>query len=310
VRTRVVLSILVAAALALVGRASATQHQVPPMLVFARGGDLYRMAIDGSETARLTATKAVEADPAVSADGLQLAFTRGPKGGADELWTSDSRGAGQRRIVAARPARVKSASTAGPAWSPDDRWIYLERAAYGPNDVCGWIYRVGTDGRGLRRITKGVELDTEPAPSPDGTRIAFVTGDCEPATCGCFLVVVDVRGRPTRDLRRLPSTDEGQFGPAWSPDSSHVAFELRDVNTGISALYVANRDGSAPRRITRKGLNASDPAWSSDGEWVAFAAWTKSAGSDLYVVHPDGSGLQRLTTTKADESSPAWVPRS
>ena len=281
------------------------------MLVFARGGDLYRMAVDGSETARLTATKMVEADPAVSADGFQVAFTRGTKNGADEVWVGDMRGQNQRRIVAARPTRVKAATTAGPAWSPDDRWIYFARAASGPNDVCGWIYRVGADGRGLRRMTKGVVLDTDPAPSPDGSRIAFVTGDCEPAPCGCFLSVVDTRGRPTMDLRRLPPSEEGEFGPAWSPDSSQVAFELRDVNTGISALYVANRDGSASRRITRRGLNASDPAWSSDGEWIAFAAWTKSASrSDLYMAHPDGTGLQRLTATKADESSPAWIRRS
>jgi TolB protein len=279
------------------------------MLVFARGGDLYRMAVDGSETARLTATMAVEGVPAVSPDGFRIAFTRGTKGGADELWVSDSRGLERRKVVPARPRSVKAATTAGPSWSPDGRWIYLARAASGPHDVCGWIYRVGADGRVLRRITKGVELDTDPAPSPDGSRIAFATGDCEPATCGCVLSVVDSRGRPTSDLRRLPSSEQAELGPAWSPDSSRVAFELRNDN-GSSALYVADRDGSASRRITRKGLNPSDPAWSSDGEWIAFAAWTRSSGSDLYLVHPDGGGLRRLTTTAADESSPAWVRRS
>jgi Tol biopolymer transport system component len=310
VRTRVAQSVLLAAALALVGRAAAAEQQVPPMLVFARGGDLYRMAIDGSDTARLTDTKAAEADPAVSADGLQLAFTRGTKAKADELWISDSRGAAQRRIVAARPARVRFASTSDPAWSPDGRSIFLARAALSRDESCGWIYRVGADGRGLRRVTRGIELDSDPAPSPDGTRVAFSTGECEPTTICCVIVVVNLGGKRTADLRRLPQTDGAWLAPAWSPDGTQIAFELTDVNLGTSGVYVANRDGSHLVRVTPRGLNAEDPAWSPDREWIAFTAWRKSFGSDLYVVHPDGSGLLRVTTTKADESSPSWIRRS
>jgi Tol biopolymer transport system component len=310
VRTRVALSVLLAAALALVGRASAGEHQVPPMLVFARGGDLYRLAIDGSETARLTGTKAVEADPAVSADGLQLAFTRGTTNGADELWIADSRGLGQRRIVRSRPASVRYASTGNPAWSTDGRWVYLDRAAQGPDEICGWIYRVGADGRGLRRVTKGVQLDSSPAPSSDGSRIAFSTGECNPGIECCILRVVNAQGKPTSDLRRLGRTRGAQLAPSWSQDGTRIAFEVSDLDAGTSSVQVVDRDGSHLVRITPRGLNAEEPAWSPDGEWIAFAAWRKSAGYDLYVVHPDGSGLQRLTTTKADESSPAWVPRS
>jgi TolB protein len=311
VRTRVALFLVLAAALALVGRASAVDDQVPPMLVFARGGDLYRMAIDGSDTARLTATKAVEADPAVSADGLQLAFTRGTKAGADEVWVSDSRGVGQRKIVPARPRSVRYASSGNPAWARDGRWIYLDRAAQGPNEICGWIYRVGPDGRGLRRVTRGVELDSSPAPSPDGSRVAFSTGECSPGLECCFLSVVNGQGKPTADLKRLPSTRGAQFSPTWSPDGARLAFEVGNPDDGRSGIYVVDRDGSHLTRVTRPGLNAEEPTWSPDGEWIAFVAWRSATPRyDLYVVHPDGSGVQRLTTTKADESAPAWAPRS
>jgi Tol biopolymer transport system component len=92
VRTRVALLVLAAAASALVVEASAAERQVPPMLVFEPSSDLCRMTIDGSETVRLTATKAVEADPAVSSDGLRIAFTRGTRQGTDELWVADLQG--------------------------------------------------------------------------------------------------------------------------------------------------------------------------------------------------------------------------
>ncbi len=278
------------------------------MLVFERSGDLYRMTIDGSETVRLTATKAYEADPAVSADGLRLVYTRGTSRVGDELWVSDLRGGMQRRVLAAR--RTRYASTSDPAWSPDDRTIYVARAAQGPNEICGWIYAVRPDGSGLRRVTRGVELDGQPSPSPDGTRIAFRTGGCEPGLECCFLSVVDRRGRPTKDLARLRSTRGSQFAPSWAPDGERIAFELGDADAGWSGVYVVNRDGSRLVRVTPTRLNAEDPSWSPDGEWIAFSAWTRSSGYDLYALHPDGTGLRRLTSTRGDESSPAWIKRA
>jgi TolB protein len=299
--------------LTLLGAAGAAVRgpsQVPDMLVFERGGDLYRMTMDGSETVRVTATKAVEADPAVSPDGLRIAYARGTKQARDELWIADLQGTGQHRIVRARPASVHYASTGNPAWSPDDRWIYLDRAAQGPNEICGWIYRVRADGRGLRQVTRGVHIDSRPAPSPDGSRIALTNGGCEPGSECCWLGVVNLRGKPTSDLKRGPATRGAQFAPSWSPDGARIAFEASDLDVGTSSLQVVDRDGSHVARITPRGLNAEEPAWSPDGEWIAFAAWRKSSGYDLYVVHPDGSGLQRLTKTKVDEFSPAWVRRT
>ena len=279
------------------------------MVVFERSGDLYRMTIDGSETVRLTATKAVEADPAVSSDGLRIAFTRGTRQGTDELWVADLQGNGQRKIVPARPRSVRYASTGNPAWSPDDRWIYLDRAAQGPNEICGWIYRVRPDGRSLRRVTRGVHIDSRPAPAPDGRRIALTNGGCEPGAECCWIGVVDLGGNPTSGLK-MPTTRGAQFGPSWSPDGARLAFEVSDLDVGTSSIRVVDRDGSHLARITPRGLNAEEPAWSPDGEWIAFAAWRKGAGYDLYVVHPDGSGLQRVTRTKADEFSPSWARRT
>jgi TolB protein len=212
--------------------------------------------------------------------------------------------------VGARPRSVRYASTGNPAWSPDDRWIYLDRAAQGPNEICGWIYRIDADGQGLRRLTKGIGIDSNPAPSPDGARIALSTGGCNPGLDCCWLTVVNAAGKPTADLKRLPATPGAQFGPAWSPDGARIAFEVSDLDFGTSSIHIANRDGSHLVRITPRGLNAEEPTWSWDGEWIAFAAWTKSSGYDLYIVHSDGSGLRRLTRTKVDELSPAWIPRS
>jgi Tol biopolymer transport system component len=263
------------------------------------------MTIDGSETVRLTSTRAVEADPAVSPDTLTIAYRRG----ADELWLANLLGTEQRRILPARPRTVRYATTSSPAWSPDGRFLYVARAAQGPNEICGGVDRLRSDGSKVRRVTKGIALYGDPAPSPDGTRIAMSYGECEPGLpCSC-LVAVDPAGRPTSDLRKLP-TRYRYSAPAWSPDSRQVAVEAH-VDDTSSAIFVAARTGAGLRRVSPKGLRyAESPAWSSDGEWIAFSAWRKQTGYDLYLVHPDGGGLQRVTSTSGDERSPAWLRRT
>jgi Tol biopolymer transport system component len=96
--------------------AGAVGEQVPPSLVFERGGDLYRMTIDGSETVRLTATKAEERSPAVSPERLRIAYARG-----DELWVMNLNGGERKRLLAARPRSVRYAATDSPSWAPSGR---------------------------------------------------------------------------------------------------------------------------------------------------------------------------------------------
>jgi TolB protein len=284
--------------------AAATTAQVPPSLVFERGGDLWRMTIDGSETVRLTTTQATERSPAVSPERLRIAYSRG-----DELWLMDANGVNQKKVLAARPSTVRYAVTDSPSWAPDGRSMYVGRSAQGPNEICGWIYRIGADGRGLRKLTRGVTLDSDPAVSPNGGRIAFITSECQPAGACCYVAVVDTAGRPTRDLRKLPAHYSYE-GVGWSPDGRRVVLDVNIDDDEVWAVFVADRDGSGLRRITPRGLNAESAAWSPDGEWIAFAAWTRSRSYDLYVIRPDGSGLRRLTTSAAAEHEPAWLLRT
>jgi Tol biopolymer transport system component len=60
----------------------------------------------------------------------------------------------------------------------------------------------------------------------------------------------------------------------------------------------------------RAGRGVSDwaPAWSPDGEWLAFVRSTDGRRSfHVYAMRADGSGVRKVTRGRFDES-PAWSP--
>jgi Tol biopolymer transport system component len=262
------------------------------------------VALDGSRTVRLTKTRIAEREPAVSRDGRLIAYTlQTPR--AWELWTT--------RADGKRPTRVTSSGRfiGSPTWSSDGRSIFFtinaDTTRFGA--TCGSIFRVGRDERRVRRVTRSRgHSHHDPSVSPDGRRIAFSDWNgCEGGTTTSAVHVVDMSGRRTRDLSRLPGNkyypSQEYAEPAWSPDGSRIALVT------YPGPAVAKRNGTGLRRIGPSRLVAADPVWSPDGRWIAFVALIDNVSDhDVYVIHPDGSGLRRLTRTQAGENSPAWLP--
>ena len=81
------------------------------------------------------------------------------------------------------------------------------------------------------------------------------------------------------------------------------------------AVYVVEPNGDGERLLVE---DAAEPAWSPDGESIAFTSSRDrfgetcfhdcSVNGEIYVARADGTGLRRLTTSRAQETSPAWSP--
>lgn len=85
------------------------------------------------------------------------------------------------------------------------------------------------------------------------------------------------------------------ISPAWK-----LAFE-RDEN-GVPAIYVANGDGSDPRRILP---DAEQPTWSPDRTRLAFVR-----RGNVYTAGPDGGGVRQITFwPDTRRGSGDWQPR-
>lgn len=91
-----------------------------------------------------------------------------------------------------------------------------------------------------------------------------------------------------------------------SPGGSEIVFVSED-SEGTSQLYVMTTDGSSLRQLTSEPASYENPAWSTDGEWIAFE-WGSDEGWALYTIRPDGTGLQRVGPTGVNLFHPSWAP--
>jgi dipeptidyl aminopeptidase/acylaminoacyl peptidase len=277
-----------------------------PVLVYERHGDLHASTVDGSRTVRLTATKLCECEAALSSDGRSVTYVRarsvraGVLRGGDGVWTMRIDGSTRKRLTS-------NGTDRRPAWSADQRTIYFERELPPPCVrgcvPCSGLFRIGSDGRGFRRLDRRNALGHEfaAAPAPDAWHLAYV------AWTGCEGGTTDggVRIRHlTRSGLPIGTPIDFFFGgdPAWSPDSRRLAliygpfFERR-------GLAIMNRDGSDRRLIVSRKVNVTRPKWSPDGQWLMFA----SAG-DLVVVRADGSVRKRVMRTPTVAETPVgWL---
>ena len=104
------------------------------------------------------------------------------------------------------------------------------------------------------------------------------------------IYVVRSDGTRVRNLTDAPHSNE--WGPAWSPDGTQIAFN--SDREGIPQVYVMNADGTGLRRLS--DVWGEYPAWSPDGDRIAFESYmggTTAFGGpdyDVFVMNADGIG--------------------
>jgi len=137
---------------------------------------------------------------------------------------------------------------------------------------------------------------TEPAVSPDGSTIAFLS-DRDGGT-DVFIICADGTGE-----RQLTHTGGEKGGLGWAADGKQILFSV--FSNDSSHLYSVDLKGRNQRQIA--SVSGRSPTLSPDGKLVLYMAgtWTSTR---LMVSGIDGSNIQQITNGESIAWNSHWSP--
>jgi dipeptidyl aminopeptidase/acylaminoacyl peptidase len=332
---------------------------------FDRAADKRHTAIwmvnwDGTQTLPLSHGTESASSPRWSPDGKYLAFLSArAEGGKTQVWLLDRRGGEAWQLT-----NVKD-ELGGYAWSPDGKKLVLEMspgdeaetaadstktsaaAAKAPKPILidrlhfkqdregyltatsrSQLYLFDVEGKKLEALTTEKQFDdSEPAWSPDGTQIAYVSNHAkdpdQSGTNDIFIVEAKAGAIPRKVITAY---SPGSQHLAWSSDGKQIAFlegfEPKYYAYNQARLSVVAVAGGPSRLLTEKlDRGISEPEFTPDGSAITFlveddrreypakvsvtgGAVEKLAGTDLVVSQESIAGGHTAVAAANDVLAP------
>jgi Tol biopolymer transport system component len=290
------------------------EKQVPGLAV---------VTVDSGKVQRITSpAEGSEGDstPVVSPSGSSIAFVRHTQNEGADIYLCDPTGQGVRRLT------FDDRGIRGIAWTRDGQdllysgnrvggWRLWRVPAYGgsPRDliISGkqayypaigrnrlaytdsptvsaiWRATLSTgDTVEERPILRSTGREVTPVWSPDGTKIANVSGQTDSEE----IFVSDANGGNRVQVTQLKGPRIGRL--RWSPDAKLLIFDVSSDN-GWEVFTVPPAPGNKPARVL---LNASNASYSQDGKWIYFQSrgqiWkaTATGGNPQAISEQRGAG--------------------
>lgn len=216
----------------------------------------------------------------------KIAFKKEIALGHGEIYVSDFDGYNPQAVT------HDDTIVAAPCWVPGRLALYY--TSYYPGNPDIFYTSLGTGQRSI--VAKYSGLNTAPAVSPDGSRLAMVLSRSGKPN-------IWVANADGTEAKKLTSTSEDS-SPCWSPDGQWICFATKMRERRVLAKVPAG--GGEVQVIHTVGVsNPTEPDWSPDGKWIAF---TRQAYEfDICVVPADGSIAPTVLVAGED---PSWSANS
>jgi dipeptidyl aminopeptidase/acylaminoacyl peptidase len=177
-----------------------------------------------------------------------------------------------------------------------------------------------------RQITNARKSSMNPAWSPDGRWIAFISD--RDGKRQIYRIAIG-----GGEAERVTNTEEGVASFAYSPSGTQLAFtlqdpvseamkereqrwgdiKLEDQDQRYTHLYVFDLETKSARQITRGNFVVGSFDWSPDGRQIAFdhrvtADPADSGSADISVVTVDSGQVQVFVALDGPDNDPRWSP--
>ena len=255
------------------------------------GGDVYRMAPDGTGAVRVTSFTGPETYPVWSWDHQRIAMVRNRLDASNvshsDIYVMNADGSGKRWV---RPV-PSSFNILSPSWSKDGTRLVVTVTFGGENRLA--LMEVATGNTTFVNPATAGPIGTGAHFDPSGQRLVYA-------------------GRWADTLHLINTDGSGHqvlFGknnvanPNFSPDGKKIAFGYSAPGE-MAQIYVKNLvDGSVKRVTTGGGFV---PTWSPDASKIAFVS-SRTGKNQIFVVPSAGGTEVRITNNSYVEYAPSWA---
>ena len=176
-------------------------------------------------------------------DGKKVLFA-GSVEGMTQLFTAREDGTNIQRLS------FSGGNDLSPSFSPAGREVVFNSDRGGGPQ----LYLMNGDGTNVRRLTFEGDYNTTPSWSPTGDWIAY--------TCRVDgrlrICLISPDGQKKKSLS--PPSNYDDESPVWAPDGRHLAFSSN--REGKQDIYMMTSEGTEVEKLTARGGNHINPAWS------------------------------------------------
>ncbi len=236
--------------------------------------EIWAMKQNGTKQHQVTHLNGFSTFPDYSPDGSKIAFV-GQLGTdpSDQVYVVNAATGGGLTQLTTCPVVDGFCLNDYPVWSPDGKqiaYIHGERFDADGNALDEQVWVMDANGANKHQLSSDSRpKDQVPDWSPDGSRIAYASGGFGDGQ----IWVMNANGSNQHQLTGcapadpLPCAIGDDFGTAWSPDGTKIAFLRSFQALGVRnrPVYVMNADGTGQHQLTPGTRLAAVPGWQARG---------------------------------------------